>query len=95
MQGDSQRTTGVNMTNEMKLAVEIWNAVRFQHVHENDKYFPYFVELVISYHNEFRDKFPREKCGCFTADENNPDGWYDGMLCPRCGYVRGMDGKGP
>jgi hypothetical protein len=77
------------MIDAWKLAKEISSALSVNKT-ETDL-FPLFIEAVISYHlNE--NKPPRNECkwGCAELDENKHDGWYDGYMCPTCGYVRGM-----
>lgn len=73
-----------------KLANEIYRVMEVQR-REVDEYLPHLIEYVISYHMQ-KNKAVRKECiwGCTELDENSPDGWYDGMLCPTCGYVRGM-----
>lgn len=73
------------------LSNEIYRAIIKNGV-EIDEWFPRFIRYVIEYHQNNK-KIDREKCiwGCAELDENNPDGWYDGFICPTCGYVRGMD----
>ena len=80
------------MINKWMLATEIHRAMKTQHIETDDEYLAHFIEDIISYHmNE--DKIPRSECGwgCVELDENKPDGWYDGFMCPTCGYVRGMN----
>jgi hypothetical protein len=76
-----------------RLANEIYRAMKVQRdIKIYDEYLPRFIEHVISYHMQ-ENKIPRKDCiwGCAELDENDPVGWYDGMLCPTCGYVRGMN----
>jgi len=78
------------MINKWILANEIHRAMKTQNI-EVDEYLPHFIEPIITYHID-ENKKSREECGwCADLDETKPDNWYDGFMCPTCGYVRGMN----
>jgi len=79
------------MIDKWKLANEIYRAMNIQ-LMEVDEYLPHFIEPIITYHMD-ENKVLREDCiwGCANLDEDSPIGWYDGFMCPTCGYVRGSE----
>lgn len=83
------------------IATDIYNVFRTHKINiQSDN--PYerlnaidLARCVIEYDTDIEGRVSREDCTwqCRNFDESSGKEWWDGYICPGCGYIRGMNKK--